>query len=139
MDIRTMPADVLAALAPAVPLIMAEARAGTAEVEQARAVRTAKAFVRSHGREYLAGTETILSTVHPGATTLDAPMSAPIQDEDEDEDEDEDGSCDDDNACGYCGCCYECGSQHEIDDIDVLTSPRGERYCLHSCEHWCDV
>lgn len=134
MDIRTMPADVLAALAPAVPLIMAEARAGTAEVERDRAVRTAKVFIRSHGREYLAGTESILSTVHPGATTLDTPTPAQV-----DEDEDEDGSCDDDNACGYCGCCNECGSQHEIDDIDVLTSPRGEQYCLSSCEHWCDV
>lgn len=142
--IKALPAEVLAALAPAVALVQGEARAGTVTVERSRAIRTGKTYVRANGAEYRPGAAAILDTVYPGARLDDETVPVILigsddQDEDEDEDDDDDDTCEDENACGYCGCCSECETIHDIDDVDVLTSPRGERYCLHNCEHWCDT
>ena len=129
MDIKHMlPAEVLATLAPAVPLIMAEARAGTVEVERARAIRAGKTTVRAHGHEYARGALRILTPVHPGATLDEYSPTGAL------------APCSDDNACGYCGCCDECGVRHDISiDSGVLVSRRGQRYCAPNCEHWCAV
>lgn len=131
--IKQLPAEVMAALAPAVALVQGEARAGTVTVERSRAIRAGKTAVRASGEEYRRGTAAILDAVYPGARLSDqtVPVPSVVQ-------TDEDDTCPDENACGYCGCCSECETIHDI-DVDVLTSPRGERYCLHSCEHWCDT
>lgn len=137
--IKALPAEVLAALAPAVALVQGEARAGTVTVERSRAIRAGNTTVRAQGAQYRPGTARILDTVYPGAR-LDDPMDPvpSVVQADEDEDEDEEDTCSDENACGYCGCCTECEMIHDI-ERDVLISPRsGEIYC-DTCEHWCDT
>jgi hypothetical protein len=145
MDIRTaLPAEVLAALAPAAELVAQEAREGTMIVETNRALRTGKVFVRANGNEFRRGTDQILTSVYPGVT-VDSPerdvyVEPPEPSDDDDEDDEEDApECEE--ACATCGCCGECDNgRHGDSDPDsryLYTNRLGATYCS-DCEHECD-
>lgn len=143
----TLPPEVVAALAPAVAAVAAEARAGTTDGMYSTVSRAAKATVRFQGTEYRPGVVAIIGQAFPDRqrafaedlydgrrVDLDRPeFAVTATDEDEDEDDDDD-ECE--SNCSYCGCCSECG-RHEGDDWDINLGPNGDEWCT-DCRHFCN-
>jgi len=144
MDIRAaLPAEVLAALAPAAELVAQEAREGTVVVETNRALRTGKVFVRANGSGFRRGADEILTSVYPGVT-VDSPERdvyvEPPEPSDDDDDEDDEDAPECEEVCGTCGCCGECDDgRHGDSDPNsryLYTNRFGATYCA-DCDHTC--
>ena len=150
-----LPADVLAAIGPAVEAIAAETRTAVDTVEHARLSRMAMAAARENGGGgYSYGAVKIIETAFP---SLPAPVTVDRNCQCESCDDEEcDGSCDSceesydcpQHGCEYandcCGYCSDCESHHGDDanrvfSVQIYSGGTQRTYtvcpeCQHACE-----
>lgn len=135
----TLPPEVVAALAPAVAAVAAEARAGTTDGMYSTVSRAAKATVRFQGTEYRPGVVAIIGQAFPDRqrafaedlydgrrVDLDRPEFAVTATEDEDQDEDYED-------CEHVWRCTDCGGDPEGCDHDYSCAECGSTEHLDSC------